>query len=94
MILNLRLKEDREVDAAVQYFTELIQKAAWQATLIKNVRTQKDLNVPLHIRELVIDKRSARKRWQRSRNIQDKTYLNRLTHRLGGALLESRNEPF
>jgi hypothetical protein len=41
-----------------------------------------------------VEKRRARRRWQVSRNIQDKVHLNRLTHRLRSALNKSRNASF
>lgn len=91
--LNLRLKTPEEIEDAVQYLTELLQNAAWKATPIQD---QKDnyTNIPLHIKELLLEKRRARRTWQRSRHPLDKTRLNRLTHRLHTAIQESRNESF
>jgi hypothetical protein len=65
--LQLRLKERPEIDDAVQYWTTLVQHAAWQATPVPNKTPHKTLNVPLHIREMVVEKRQARRRWQLSR---------------------------
>jgi hypothetical protein len=90
--LNFRLKEEREIDEAVQYWTTLIQNAAWRATPDVNNKQQQYHNVPLHIRELVVE--GGSKRWQVSRNIQDKAHINRLTHRLRSALNKSRNASF
>jgi hypothetical protein len=92
--LNLRLKEEQGIDEAVQYRTTLIQNAAWRATPEVNNKQQHHHNVPLHIRELVVEKRRARRRWQISRAIQGKGHLNRLIHRLRSALNKFRNASF
>jgi hypothetical protein len=54
------------------------------------VRSQ---SIPLHIRELVAEKRTCR-RWQRTRNPLDKTSLNRLTHQLRTSVQSARNDIF
>jgi hypothetical protein len=56
LIANLRLKEQTEIDEAVQYWTTLIQNAAWQATPAVNRKQQQNHNVPLYIREMVMEK--------------------------------------
>jgi hypothetical protein len=92
--LHLSLKEQTEIDDAVQHWTTLIQIAAWRATPVANKTHQLNPNVPLQIREMVVEKRQARRKWQISRNILDKPHLNRLTHKLRAALNESRNASF
>jgi hypothetical protein len=49
--INLRLTEQTEIDEAVQYWTTLIQNAAWQATHVVNKKQQQNHNVPLYILE-------------------------------------------
>ena len=49
---------------------------------------------PLHIRNLVAEKRRARSRWQRSRNQGDRAIYNRLKRNLQTALNEARNATF
>jgi hypothetical protein len=51
-------------------------------------------NIPLHIRELVTKKRTARSRWQRSRNNDDRPIYNRLRRKLHAALANARNRTF
>lgn len=92
--INLRIKENHEIEEAVQYLTNLLQDAARKATPAQNRTLPDNKNIPLHIKELVQEKRRARRRWQQTRNIQDKTQLNRLTHRLHQAIVESRNSAF
>ena len=61
--LHLRIKERAELDNATQYFTTLLQEAAWHATPTPRTRT-KPVNIPLHIRELLDEKRRSRCRRQ------------------------------
>ena len=75
----------------MDYATNLIQEAAWTATPPRHNITPDKQNIPLQIKQLIPENRSARSRWQRSRNSHDKTILNKLTHRLINALKENRN---
>lgn len=83
-----------EIDETVEYLTNLIQEAAWQATPSDHKHAPEIHNIPLHIRQLVVEKRRARAKWQRSRNPRDKTTLNNLTHRLRNVIQENRNATF
>jgi hypothetical protein len=78
----------------VDYITKLIRTAAWISTPERKNSTQEAHNVPLHIRELVYEKRQARRRWQNSRNPLDKTELNKLTRNLRSAIKQAKNETF
>jgi hypothetical protein len=91
---SYRLKEPHDLEETVQHWTTTIQRAAWHATPEVPTTPQTTPNVPLQIRELVAEKRRARRTWQRTRNKQDKTHLNRLTHKLRSALVETRNASF
>jgi hypothetical protein len=78
----------------VDYITQLIQTAAW-TSMPNREKTLKDaLKLPLHIRELIYEKRRARCRWQNSRNPLDKTELNKLTHNLQSAITQAKSETF
>jgi hypothetical protein len=60
----------------VNSITSLIQEAAWRSTPPEIIGKDSTSFTPLHIRELVTDKRRARNRWQRSRNPIDKREYN------------------
>jgi hypothetical protein len=75
--LNLRIKEPNELEVT-QYFTTLIQEAAWYSTPTPQEERKKTDNIPFHICELVTEKRRAQTRWQRSRN-NDMLIYNRVT---------------
>ena len=92
--LDKRLKDNQDIEETTQYLTKLIQDAAWEATPERHKAVKENHNIPLHIRELVNDKRKARRRWHLTRNPIDKTHLNRLTHKLSSAIQAAKNETF
>lgn len=92
--LNFRMTESTDIEAAVSYLTTLLQNVAWEATPPQTHTLPNNTNLPLHIKDIVQEKRRARRRWLQTRNIQDKTQLNRFTHRLHRAVVESRNSTF
>ena len=93
--LNLRIKEPHELDEATQHFTTTIQAAGWYSTpTIADKRNNESNNIPVSIRELVVIKRQARGRWQRSRNTEDWLTYNRLRRKLHRALTKMRNNTF
>jgi hypothetical protein len=55
--LHLCIKECAEIDEAIQYFTTLLQAAVWHSTPPPCTRTKPEDNTPLHIRELIAEKR-------------------------------------
>jgi hypothetical protein len=69
--MKIKIKENDELDQGTKYFTTLIQEAAWYSTPAPPDKTNNTHNIPLHIRELLTEKRRARNRWQNSRNNDD-----------------------
>jgi hypothetical protein len=92
--LNLQLKVNQDLEDAVYYITQLIQTAEWTSTPKREKTLQDAHNLPLHIRELIYEKRKARRRWQNCRNPLDTTELNKLTHNLQSAITQAKNETF
>jgi hypothetical protein len=92
--LNIKLKQPDDIDEAVNSFTYLIQEAARRSTPPENPEKDPISFTPLHIRELVAEKRRARNRWQRSSNPVDKREYNQLTRQLKAALQDTRNATF
>jgi len=92
--LNIRLKSPADLDQAAQYFTTLVQKAAWFSIPATEQQTDFVPNTPLHIRQLVAAKRRARRVWQRSRHAHDHLQYNRLSRHLKTALQELHNNSF
>jgi hypothetical protein len=92
--LCLRIKECAELDEAVQYFTTLLQAAVWHSTPPPHARMKPKDNTPLHIRELIAEKRRLCGRWQRSRNQGDRLIYNQLKRKLQTALRNANNATF
>jgi len=92
--LNIRLKSPADLDQAAQYFTTLVQKAAWFSTPPTEQQTNFVPNTSLHIRQLFAAKRRARKVLQRSRHAHDHHQYNRLSRHLKTALQELHNSSF
>lgn len=92
--LAIRIKDAHDLDEATQYLTTTIQNAAWQATPSATSTHPADTNIPRHIRHLVTEKRKARKKWQQTKQRQNKTLYNRLTHQLHTELMKVRNDTF
>ncbi|KAF2879796.1 hypothetical protein ILUMI_26371 [Ignelater luminosus] len=77
--LNLRLKVPQDLETAIEHFTKAVQEAAWLAILTSPKYKTQSVSIPLNIKALVAEKR-ARKKWQRTRNGLDKTFLYRPTY--------------
>jgi hypothetical protein len=88
------MKENEDIEEVIQCLTQNIQDASWKATPSIHKMKQEKQNTPLHIRQLISEKRRARRIWQRTRNPSDKTNLNRLNHNLTRALQKAKNENF
>ena len=92
--LTLRLKERRKLDNATHQFTTLLQKADWHPTPPSRAPAVPSSGTPLHIRDLVLENRRSRSRWQRSHNQGDRAIYNRLKRKLHTALRDTRNAKF
>jgi hypothetical protein len=82
ILLNIpvSMKTEHELEQAVEKFNSSIQQAAWSAS---SPRPQKLFPVyPNYIRNLIVDKRRARKRWHNTRLLNDKRIYNRLNNLL------------
>lgn len=79
--LKVQLRNKEQLEEAAENFIKLIQNAAWNNTKELTYRTVGN-NYPVEIRELVKQKRKARRRWQQSRDPADKNTLNNKTQQL------------
>ena len=87
--LNISLKTPEEVDVGIDELTTILQEAARQAT--HSPRTN---NVTFDIKNIILKKRNARKKWHRSHSRLDKTLFNQLSTRLKKKLKEAQNTSF
>lgn len=79
--LSVPLQSEFQLDLEVEKFMNDIQQSAWDSTpnITKRVSGH---NYPLEIRNLVKEKRRARRKWHQTRSPQDKNVFNRLTRHL------------
>ncbi len=90
--LQIPLRNQDQLDEAAEQFTKMIQEAAWKATPPNTERDIPALNFPLKVRNLVTEKRQARRKWHNTRDPADKTIFNRLSQRLKRLLSKIKNE--
>ncbi|VVC34843.1 Endonuclease/exonuclease/phosphatase,Reverse transcriptase domain [Cinara cedri] len=91
--LKISLKSPNDIDEAVHLLTKSIQEAAWSSSS-PMPNTNSSINLPLHIRILISDKRRARATWQRTKYPSDKRKLNNLTNKLKRLLASIRSDNF
>ena len=78
---------EEDIEDCTRDITRIIQKAAWQSTP-KPIRSFGSKTYPHYIREMVAEKRKLRRKWQRSRNPNVKTQLNKAAKNLSSAIKE------
>jgi len=74
--LFVRLRTPIEIDSAIEQLTNNVIKAAKLATPEISARSNHEITYPIEIKELVKEKRKARKKWHRTRDPLDKTIWN------------------
>lgn len=79
--LKVPLKTNEQLDQEVEKIIKDIQQAAWNNTPKIKKKTSGN-NYQKEIRELVTEKRKARKKWQYTRSSEDKNKYNRLAQQL------------
>lgn len=89
--LNVPIKSIQQLELESKKFIIDVQQAAWNNTPEIRRRTA-GINYPKEIRDLIKEKRRARKEWQKSRTRENKTVLNNLTQQLKREIQEIKNE--
>jgi hypothetical protein len=89
--LKIKLKTWEQLEMATETFTRQIQKAAFDNTA-EILKLSKGTNYPHEIRELVKEKRRARRKWQQTRHPADKNVLNNKTQTLRRKIQELKEE--
>lgn len=91
--LNTPLKTTYQLDNEVEQFVVDLQQAAWKNTPTLN-KKESGINCPKKIKDMIAQKRRARKRWQHSRAPDDKRRLNTLSQQLKKEIRENKNDTF
>lgn len=88
--LHVSLKTPEEVEDATSYITRLIQNACWINTPTPKRRASNG-NIPLEVKEKVLEKRRLRRVWHQSRHKADKTAFNKSARELKDLLDDINN---
>lgn len=91
--LKVNLTTVPQLEQEAVNFMKLIQKAVYENTK-EITHITKGNNYPAEIRNLVAEKRRARRRWQQSRDPADKTILNNKTQKLKREIQKIKEESF
>src|SRR5436190_1777997 len=94
LTLNIPLKTEEDINNAVEIFNSAIQTSAWRSTPSVTSKSVTHINYPVHIKQKIAEKRRFRRIWQNSRNLIDKTNLNRAAQQLKRMLRDVKNEWF
>ncbi len=90
--LKVSLKTVEELDQQSENFITILQDAAKQSTPEAKAKPICENNYPAKIRELIKERRKARRIWQRSRNLIDKTYFNIISNKASKAIKEFKSD--
>lgn len=91
IVLNVPLKTKEQLENNVKLSTEQLQQAAKKCTPELKQRVP-GKNYSLETKQMILDKRSARRKWQQTRHPADKTVFNNLSQQLKRLLNDIKNE--
>ncbi|KAL4104827.1 hypothetical protein QTP88_020103 [Uroleucon formosanum] len=94
ILLNIPLKTPSDLDNAVQSFTNVLQNAAQNSSQMPSNAPNVTKDLPLHITQLISEKRRARCRWLRTHLPSDKKKYNALTCSLKNVLRKYNSEKY
>ena len=88
--LMVPLRNEEQLDGEVEKFLVDSQQSAWENT--PEIKRTNGKNYPKEIRDLIAEKRKARRKWQQTRDLQDKTEFNNLAQQLQREIKELSND--
>ncbi|CAK1544721.1 unnamed protein product [Leptosia nina] len=88
--LKVKLKTAEDIDQALKHFTNLVQEACWRMTPVLD-SSRYNTNLPLYIKDKIIEKRRLRRIWHLSRHPIDKAALNKAIQNLR-KLIQTAND--
>lgn len=92
IVLSAPLTTPYELEIEVDRFVEIVQIASWNNTPKPRKTPDKyGLRYPPEIKDLVKERRKARKKWQQSRAPQHKAHLNQLSNLLKKTIKDFKN---
>lgn len=86
--LDVRLSTKNELESQTALFIENLRQAAAQATPAPRDRLEREVIYPAEIRELIKNRRRARRIWHRTRNPADKAIFNQVSNKVNRKIKE------
>lgn len=91
---DLPLEDASDIETAVEHITTVIQQSGWNSTIRKPSSQKIGPIYPQCIRDLIREKRGARRVWQQSRMPNDKAVFVRLQNRLRNMMWKYKRDCF
>lgn len=90
--LTVPLKCTEQLEDEAENFIKCIQRAAWASTPQETKHSDNHISYPQEVRQLIRDKRKARRTWHHTRAPCDKAKLNRLKNLLDNLSSDMKQE--
>ena len=87
---DIALKDDQDIEIAIEHFNNVIQNASWRST--PSTCYKKTAYIDRSVQQLLQEKRRLRRIWQITRQPNDKRRLNEAAKRLKETLNQNKNE--
>jgi hypothetical protein len=91
LTLNVPLKTEEDIEAAVKSFNDTVQWAGWNATP-EHTDALKIYDFPIILKQKIEEKRRLRRDWHRLRTPESKRLLNTATQELKQLLNRNKND--
>lgn len=91
LVIPTNICSTDELDEIALNFVKIIQNASWNSTPAIN-KKQIGYNYPNEIKDMLIEKRKLRRKWQQTRNPADKTLFNRASQQLKRKIKDFQNQ--
>jgi hypothetical protein len=90
LTLNISLKTEKNIEAAVKFFNDTIQWAGWKTTP-EHTDTLKTYDCPISIKQKIEEKRRLHRDWHRLRTAESRRLLNTATQELKQHINNNKN---
>jgi hypothetical protein len=90
ILLNVSLKTDSDIEAAIKNFNEVIQWVGWTTTP-EHTEARQTYDCPILIKQKLLNKRRLRRNWHRFHAPEGKRLLNEATRELKQLLADTNN---
>jgi hypothetical protein len=93
LLLNVPLKTDSDIEAAIKNFNDIIQWSCWTTTL-EHTEARLTYDCPIQIKQKLLNERRLRRNWHRFRTPESKRLQNAATREITRLLADTNNASF